>query len=162
MGEVRGSLAGDRYLPFSHEFEHGRLHLCGSSVNFIGQHEVHEDWTELDIEGFLRCRVDAGADDVGRNEVRSELDACETAAQNGRKGAYGKGLSDAWNTLKKDVALGKHPDHELLDHALLANDDPLYLPDGLTDETSCLVVRHRGILVPLTDVLTIRVVLGAH
>ena len=161
---VRGreGLSCDGHLFLGHQLEHRRLDLGRSSVDLVGQHEVDEDRAELDVESLLGGRVDAGADDVGGDEVRGELHSGEVTAEDRRERAHRQGLGDTGDTFQKDVAPGQHTDHELFDHALLADDDPLDLPDGLPDEASGLVIGHRGVLVALADVLTIRVVLGAH
>src|SRR5690606_18977980 len=43
-------------------------------------------------------------------------------------------LGDARHALEQDVTVGQQPDHQLLHHVLLADDHPLHLRDGLTEE----------------------------
>jgi hypothetical protein len=71
-----GASAADGDLALGHHLEQRRLHLGGRPVDLVGQHEVGEDRAELDVEALVRRRaVDAGADDVGGQQVGRELDA---------------------------------------------------------------------------------------
>ena len=67
---------GDRALL--HGFEQSRLGLGGSAVDLVGQHDVGEDRAGLKTEGAparLLFFQNIGPDNVGRHQVRRELDA---------------------------------------------------------------------------------------
>jgi hypothetical protein len=73
--------AEDGDLQFLHGLEHRGLGLGRSAVDFVGQHDIGEDRAADELElaaaadtGFLD---DVGAGDVGRHQVRGELDAVE-------------------------------------------------------------------------------------
>ena len=51
------------------------------------------------------------------------------------------------------MSLGEHPHHELFDHVLLTDDDPLHLSDRLAEQAGGFGIAHRGIRVPGADVL---------
>ena len=65
--------------------------------------------------------VDAG--DVGRQQVRRELDPCVVRVDRACEGVGQRGLADAGAVLDHDVAIGEQRDEAGLDHVLLAEDD---------------------------------------
>ena len=64
----------------------------------------------------------------------------EVAADHGREAAHRQRLGHAGHALEQDVALGQQADHQLLDHVLLADDDPLDLGDRLAEQLGGLLV----------------------
>jgi hypothetical protein len=74
-------LVADGDLPLLHRLEQGALDLGGRAVDLVGEDEVGEDGPALDVEGPLRGVVDLGADDVGGQHVRGELDPGESCVQ---------------------------------------------------------------------------------
>ena len=73
---------------------------------------------------------DVGAGDVGRHQVRRELDALEHQAQGLRHGADQQRLGRSGQAGDQAVAADEQRDHDLLQHLLLADDDA---PDLLDD-----------------------------
>jgi hypothetical protein len=71
----RGLADGD--LAFLHRLEQRALDLRRGAVDLVGEDEVGEDGALLDEELRLLLVVDEGAEEVGREEVRGELDALE-------------------------------------------------------------------------------------
>ena len=67
----------DGDLMLLHGFKQCALHLGGSTVDLIGQHEVGKHGTLLHMEALVFLRIDQGTDDVGRKQVGGELDARE-------------------------------------------------------------------------------------
>ena len=78
---VSGVADGD--LVLLHRFEQRTLHLCGSTVNLVGQHEIGEDGALTCVEGAILRAVDQGADDVGGQQVGCKLDALEIGVGRG-------------------------------------------------------------------------------
>ena len=106
---------------------------CTFIVDFVGEKEVHEDRPELDVEALLACPVDAGPDDVGGNQVGSELDPGEIASDDGGEATHCECLGYPGYTFEEAVPLGEQGDHELLDHVFLPDDHPLNLSDGVPE-----------------------------
>ncbi len=123
LGERIG-LSTDRHLPFLHRFEQGTLHLGGRTIHLIGEEDVGEYRAPLDREVARLLIVDQRADEVGRQEVRCELDPAGFAADRGREGTGRQSLGQPRKTLKEKMAVGQDPDHEPLEQHLLSNDDP--------------------------------------
>ena len=71
--------------------------------------------------------VDPRADEVGRHEVRGELQALERASQHVGDGLDGERLGEARDALEQHVAAGEQRDDHALEHRLLADDHALDL-----------------------------------
>ena len=56
------------------------MHLGRGAVDLVGQQQVGEDGAERGVEFAALLVVDAGADQIGRDQVGGELDALELAA----------------------------------------------------------------------------------
>ena len=130
--------AADGDLFLGHQLEHRGLHLRGRPVDLVGQHEIHEHRSELDLEGFGAGGVDAGSDDVGGNQVRGELHPGEIPSNNRCEGTYRQGFRHTRYSFEKTVALRQESHHQLLDHVFLPDDDPLHLTDRHAQEASCV------------------------
>ncbi len=63
-------------------------------------------------------------DEVGRNEVRGELDPLERAAEHGGRGLDRQRLRETWDALDQDVPAREQADQHPLEHLLLAGDHP--------------------------------------
>ena len=73
---MRGRAAGDR--PLLHRFEQRGLGFRRGAVDLVGEHEIGEDRAGLEAQSLVAALVglhDHAADDVGRHQVRSELNA---------------------------------------------------------------------------------------
>ena len=66
---------------------------------------------------------DVGAGDVGRHQVRRELDALEDQAQRLRDGAHQQRLGGAGQAGDQAVAADEQGDQDLIEHFFLADDD---------------------------------------
>ena len=106
--------------------------LAGRAVDLVGEQEVGEDGAQLDIEAGLVRAVDARPDEVGRHQVRRELDALERAAEDVGEGLDRERLGEAGHALEEEVAARQQADEDPLEHRVLADDDPPDLEqDGL-------------------------------
>jgi hypothetical protein len=72
--------APDGHLPLLHDLQQRALHLRGRAVDLVGQQQVGEYRPEGHIELARRLVVDPCTDEVGRHQVRSELDSLELPA----------------------------------------------------------------------------------
>ena len=64
----------DCHLAFLHCFQKGALHLCRSTVDFIRQYKISEDWSLFNLEFFAFLTINHRTDHIGRQQVRRELD----------------------------------------------------------------------------------------
>ena len=99
--------------------------FAGRPVDLVGEHDVGEDRAELDVERFLRRPVDPRAHEVGRHEVRRELQAGEAAAEDARHRLGGERLRETGRAFEQAVAAGEPADEEAFDHEVLAHEDAL-------------------------------------
>ena len=112
-----------------HHLEQRRLDLGRGPVDLVGEDEVGEHGPELDVEGLARRPVDAGADEVGGQEVGRELEAGEGAAADPGEGLADEGLGQAGHALEQAVAARQEAHDQALDGPVLADDDLLDLED---------------------------------
>ena len=126
-------LLADRHLPLLHHLEQGRLHLGRGAVDLVGEQEVAEHRPELGVELVLAGAVHPRADEVGRHEVRRELDPLEAAADHLGDGLDGQRLREAGDALDQEVSTREQADEDPLQHLVLPGDDALDLEDRALD-----------------------------
>ena len=120
-------------MPFLHHLEERRLHLRRGSVDLVREQEVAEDGPDLDVELGAVGPVDAGADEIGRHEVRRELDAMEGAAEDGRGRLDGQRLRETRDSLEEKVPARQQRDERALEEDVLACDHASDLVHRLLD-----------------------------
>ncbi len=125
------------HADFLHRFEECGLCLGRRAVDLVGQHDVGEDRTGLELEERPALRVlldDVRADDVGGHQVRRELNAREPKVQHVGEGVHQAGLADAGNALEQHVTAREQARHRAGDNLLVSDDAP---PDlrGDSDKT---------------------------
>ena len=120
-------------LALLHRLEEGRLDLGGSAVDLVGQEQVREDraLARRELPGLLL--VDHRADEVGGQQVGSELDARELEVQDLAQGLDREGLGQAGQALDQEVAPAQEGHHHPVDEPLLAHDDLAHLVHGRLD-----------------------------
>jgi hypothetical protein len=84
-----------RYLILVHRFQQCALRLGCGAIDFIRQHDVGEDRSGPELEAVGLLAVDTDADDVGRQHVRSKLDAMKSAVERAGQGVRQGRLSYA-------------------------------------------------------------------
>ena len=89
----RVALAVDGDAALLHRFQQGGLGLGGRAVDLVGQQDVAEDRARPEVERDGARIEDGRADDVGRHQVRGELDPPERA---GRPAPPGSGPAASW------------------------------------------------------------------
>ena len=130
--------SADRHLELLHDLEQGGLDLGRRAVDLVREQEVGEHGAELGPQLAAVGLPDARADEVGRHEVGRELDAAVGAAEHAGERAHGERLREAGHALEQHVAAGEQGDEDLLEHVVLADDDPLALPQGLLEAAAGL------------------------
>ena len=136
----------DRDLSLLHHLEQRGLHLGRGAVDLVGQQEVAEDGPQLGVERAFAGPVDAGADEIGGDEVRRELDAGEAAAEHSRGGLDRQRLGETGHALDQQMALAEQADEDALQHLPLARDHAPDLEEGLLETFPRLVGRQDGLL----------------
>ena len=148
--ELVGRLA-DRDADVLHRLEQRRLRLRRRAVDLVGEHDVGEDRSGLELEEGAAVRVllhDVGADDVGRHQVGRELDARELQVQHVGERVHEARLADAGNPLEQHVAAGEERRDRAVDDLFVTDDaardflgdagEPLAkLIDGFGDRRGC-------------------------
>ena len=126
-------LAADRDLSLLHRLEQRALHLRRCTVDLVGEDEVREHRPERDLELPELLVEDARADDVGRNQVRRELDALELAADRLGERLHRHRLGEPGEALDEEVAAGKQRDDHPFEQGVLTHDHPLDLVEHLLE-----------------------------
>ena len=122
------------HVPLGHHLQQRRLHLGRRAVDLVGEHEVGHHRAQLDVELLAALPVDPGAEDVGGNQVRGELDAGERAADHPGEGLHSERLGHPGHALEQQVPPGQQADEHPLDQPVLPDDHPLDLEDRPLDE----------------------------
>ena len=65
---------------FLHGFEQRTLHLGWGTVNLICQNEIGEDRTALYMESLVFLRINLSTHHIGRQQIRSKLNAAIVGA----------------------------------------------------------------------------------
>jgi hypothetical protein len=85
----------DRDVALLHALQQAGLGLGRGPVDLVDQDDVGEDRPGPELEALLALVVDAGAHDVGRQQVRRALHAREVALDRARQRAGQGGLAHA-------------------------------------------------------------------
>jgi hypothetical protein len=99
------------------------LYFGGSAVDFVCEDEVGENGAEAGGEGSVFGVIDHGADDIGGEKVRCELNALESRLNRRGKGAHGERFGQTRNAFEEDVAIGQESDEETVHEMILADED---------------------------------------
>src|SRR5581483_11382491 len=116
-------LAFGRHLVLLHRLEQRRLRLRRRAVDLVGEDELREHRTRMELEGRAVAVVDRHADDVGRQHVARELDAVEVEAQQLRQHMRERRLADAGEILDQQVPAREQAGEREPDLTLFAEDD---------------------------------------
>src|SRR5690606_4268838 len=118
----RVALLAHRDLPLLHRLEQRRLHLRRRAVDLVGEDQVVEQRTLAELEAAVLRPVDLGAGEVGRQQVRRELEAVEIALDAFRQHLDGAGLGEARLTLDQQVPVAQERDQHAVDQMRLSDD----------------------------------------
>ena len=119
----RERFVADRDLMLLHRLQQRRLHLGRRAVDLVGQNEVGEDRALAGAERPFARIIDQRADQVGRQQVRRELNAVELAMDRRRQRLDGRGLGQAGHALEQDVPAGEQRDQQPRQHHVLPDQD---------------------------------------
>src|SRR5207249_5383174 len=131
--ERRGQRARDAphgHRRLLHALQQRRLRLGRRPVDLVGQHDVGEERTLLELEVLPTVGVlddDVGPDDVGGHQVGGELDARERQLETLRQRLDEEPLAEARHALEQHVAAREHADEDVVDDLAVTDDDLLDL-----------------------------------
>ncbi len=131
-----GQLVGrpvDGDLALLHRLEECGLGLWRRAVDLVGEDDLAHHRAGPELERVALLVEDRDAGDVGRQEVRGELDAPEAAAERTREGLREDGLAGPGNVFDEDVPAAEERDDRELDLVVLAEDDPFNVLDHAGD-----------------------------
>ena len=146
--------AVDRDLPLLHDLEQSRLGLRRRAVDLVGEDDRGEDRARVELEPVRALVVDRDARDVGRQQVRRELDPVVAALHRRGERLGQRRLAGAGRVLEQQVTLGDHRGEREPDRVLLAEQrqadvghervERLREPDALLGGHRGLLLRCRG------------------
>ena len=142
------SLSGDRHLPLFHRFQQRRLHLRGRAIDLVGQHQIAEQRTGLELERRGLLAIDFGAGHIGGQEIGRELHAAEAAFNKPGQGLDGTRLGRARQPFHQHVAIRQQRDQQPLHHRLLAQDGRIH---GLGNSRQGFAVSRHGVRQGLSE-----------
>ena len=119
-----------RHLPLLHAFEQRRLRLRRGAVDLVDEEEIREDRPGPELELVPLLVEDVDARDVGRQQVRRELETRKLAVQRACERLGEHRLPDARKVLDDRVPLGDEAEDDeaqrllrCVDHAAEVLDD---------------------------------------
>ncbi len=117
--------AGGGDVILLHRLEQRRLRLRRRAVDLVRQDDLREDRPlhEPQPAAALVLVEDLGAGDVGRHQVRRELDALEVEVEDVGERLDEQRLGEARHAGDEAVAAGEERDEHLLDDLVLPDDD---------------------------------------
>ena len=108
-----------------------RLGLGRGAVDLVGEDDLAHDRARPELELLGLLVVDRQAGDVGRQQVRRELDAPERAAEAAGDRLGEHRLAGARHVLDQEVAAAQQRDEREADLVVLADDDALDVGEDL-------------------------------
>ena len=136
-------LPADRDLPLLHRLEQRALHLRGRAIDLVGEDEVREHRPERYLELAELLVEDPSSDDVGRDEVRGELDPLELPADSPGERLHRHRLCEPGHPLDEEVAAREEGDDHPLEQGVLADDHALDLEQHLFERrVECGLLAH--------------------
>ena len=112
---------------FLHGLQHRRLGLGRGPVDLVGQADLREDRPFLELEEPLavgRLHDHVRAQDVGRHQVRRELDAGEIQVQHLGQGADQERLAQPRHAFQQAMPADEQAGQYPVDDLLVADDHP--------------------------------------
>ncbi len=113
-----------RDLVLVHRLEEARLGLGRGPVDLVREDDVAEERARLEDELPGLPVVDGDAEDVGRQQVRCELDALEADPEGLGQSVRQRRLAHPGHVLDQEVPPGQQPDHRQPHHLGLAHEGP--------------------------------------
>ena len=109
---------------FFHDLQQRGLGLRRGPVDLVGQQDRGEDGPAAQLERLRRELKDLRAQNIGRHEVRRELDPLEVGVEQPGEALGQQRLSQARNSFEQDMAAGVQRGQKLVEHVVLSEEDP--------------------------------------
>jgi hypothetical protein len=119
------AIAGNRHVMLLHRLQQRGLGARARAVDFVGHQQLTEDRAGDEAEAAFAAGTlvqHFAAQDVGRHEIRGELDAAGVEPEHDAHGLDQLGLGEAGKADQQRMAAAEHGDERLLDHAFLPED----------------------------------------
>ncbi len=117
-----------------HRLQQRRLHLGRGAVDLVGQNEVGEYGALAHRKILVLLRIDQRTQQVGRQQVGSELDAGEIGVDGLRQRRYGQCLGQSGHAFKQDVSVRQQSYKQRVDQMTLTDDDAFNLRTQRVDK----------------------------
>ena len=115
-------LAERRHSLLLHRLEQRRLRLRRRAVDFVRQQQVgeHGPWMKRELLPPVAFLQDVASRDVGRQQVRRELNPPEIQRQQSRQRFHEFRLPEPRQTFEQDMPAGEQRGNDFIDHLFLA------------------------------------------
>jgi hypothetical protein len=121
IGQVlRFAIDGD--LPLIHGLEEGGLRARRGPIDLIGEKEIGKHWAGYEVEAAVALMIEIVAEDVGREEVGSELEALETSSHRGGESVGQRSFSNARRPSEEGMPTGQEGSEEKIGRVIRAKD----------------------------------------
>ena len=117
-----------------HSLQQCRLRFGRCAVNLVRQHDIAEHGTGLELEAGVSVLIlddNVGTRDIGRHQVRGELNAGKRQIKYPPQTAHQSGLAHAGHALQQHVAARDHGNDGSLDDLVLPDNVPAYLRENV-------------------------------
>ncbi len=116
----------------------------GRPVDLVREEEVAEHRAQLGVERAVAGAEHARPHEVGRDEIRCELNSRERSPEHTCGRLDGQRLCETRHAFDQKMALSEQTDEHPLEHGVLAGDDAANLEERLLETLLCLGGRRDG------------------
>ena len=110
--------------PLFHDLQERGLGLRRGPVDLVGQQDRGEDRPPAQLEGLRGELKDLGTQDIGRHQVRRELDPLELRVEQPREALRQQGLAQTGYPFEQHMAARVQRGQKLIEHVVLSEEDP--------------------------------------
>jgi hypothetical protein len=137
----------DRHLLLLHRLEQRALHLGWRAVDLVREQDVREDRPEARAERLIRGVVDHRPVQIGRQEIRGELDPPEARLDRVGERLHSERLGETGHAFDQQMPVAQEREQEPVDQVVLSDDDLAHLVQHRCDEVAAAqhrLIRRRG------------------
>ena len=95
-----------RHLPLAHRLQQCGLHFRIGTVDFVGDHDIGENRARMERKGLRGARIHVHAEQIARQQIRSELDPPYRPADCRSQSPRQRGFTDSRNIFEQHVTAG--------------------------------------------------------
>ncbi len=141
-------LAVDSHLLLGHRLEQRRLGLRRRAVDLVRENDVREHRALVELERAVTLVEHVRPGDVGRQQVRRELDTTERQPQCSGETLCSQGLARSGHVLKENVALSEYARHDHLEEVSVGDHRGAYFVDDRRTRLTRLLDLRLHVLTP--------------